>query len=307
MADLPITAIKIGDRRREDMGDIAALAESIREHDLFHPVVVDDSFNLIAGHRRLLAMESLGWTMIPTRSLGELDERERWECEQDENHLRKDWTAYEESKRRVDQAMKDAPFISTKLVEKDSRGRKSTYGTPKDEIAQAQGISTMDLVRAEQHVAVVDRYPELMPLSQSKAIELGKVLDRVPGPAAPLIRQKLLDHLDSPETAINEIKAAIKMNALEESESMSTAINNIAAQSAEVHIAHVKVEWIKSMSALGRMIDLDPVEVAESVLAMDQRRTVDRIQESIRWLQSLEMGLSPALALSGGLIRSREF
>jgi ParB family transcriptional regulator, chromosome partitioning protein len=43
MMMVPLDAIKIGDRIRRDLGDISALAQSIDEHGLLHPIVVTPS------------------------------------------------------------------------------------------------------------------------------------------------------------------------------------------------------------------------------------------------------------------------
>jgi hypothetical protein len=65
-----IAAIKVGSRHRRDLGDIAALAESIEAIGLLHPVTVDTGGNLLAGTRRLEACKRLGWTNIPVRFVG---------------------------------------------------------------------------------------------------------------------------------------------------------------------------------------------------------------------------------------------
>ena len=62
-----ISAIVVDQRHRRDPGDIAALAASIDELGLLHPVVVTPDGRLIAGARRLAAAQLLGWTEIPTR------------------------------------------------------------------------------------------------------------------------------------------------------------------------------------------------------------------------------------------------
>lgn len=74
--EVPIAAIKVspGNVRKdlhagtEDVG-LAELAESIRERGLLSPVIVkplpDGTYELIAGQRRLLACQRLGWTTIP--------------------------------------------------------------------------------------------------------------------------------------------------------------------------------------------------------------------------------------------------
>jgi ParB family chromosome partitioning protein len=62
---MPIPAIKIGKRHRRDMGDIEALAESIEDIGLLHPITVDERCHLRAGARRLAACKQLGWKRIP--------------------------------------------------------------------------------------------------------------------------------------------------------------------------------------------------------------------------------------------------
>ena len=47
------------------MGDIDALAQSIEEIGLLHPVVVTQHGRLLASQRRLEACKLLGWDTIP--------------------------------------------------------------------------------------------------------------------------------------------------------------------------------------------------------------------------------------------------
>jgi hypothetical protein len=62
---LPIDAIKVGERIRKDMGDIAALAKSIEDIGLLQPIIVTPDGLLLCGERRLRAAKLLGWTEIP--------------------------------------------------------------------------------------------------------------------------------------------------------------------------------------------------------------------------------------------------
>jgi ParB-like chromosome segregation protein Spo0J len=64
---LPLDAVKIGARHRRDMGDIDALARSIADVGLLHPVVVRPDGMLIAGARRIAACRRLGWSKVPVR------------------------------------------------------------------------------------------------------------------------------------------------------------------------------------------------------------------------------------------------
>jgi N6-adenosine-specific RNA methylase IME4 len=84
----PISAIQVGKRHRKDLGDIRALARSIQEIGLLHPVVIRPDRKLIAGERRLRALKLLGWTRVPVTVL-DLDKVIRGELA--ENVLRQDF------------------------------------------------------------------------------------------------------------------------------------------------------------------------------------------------------------------------
>ncbi len=60
-----ISSIELGIRHRRDLGDVEALARSINEVGLLHPIVVTPDGTLIAGERRLVACIKLGWTSVP--------------------------------------------------------------------------------------------------------------------------------------------------------------------------------------------------------------------------------------------------
>lgn len=65
--DVSIRLIKIGDRARKDLGDIASLAASIESLGLLQPIGIDSNYKLIFGERRLRAFERLGRDSIPAR------------------------------------------------------------------------------------------------------------------------------------------------------------------------------------------------------------------------------------------------
>ena len=87
-----ISAIRIGKRHRRDMGDIDALAKSISEDGLLHPIVITKDNDLLAGVRRLATCEQLGWTDVRV-TVVDLDEIVRGELA--ENAIRKDFTPSE--------------------------------------------------------------------------------------------------------------------------------------------------------------------------------------------------------------------
>jgi len=57
----PLQAIQIGERRPKNMCNFDAVARSIGEVGLLHPVVVTPKGDLIAGAGRIEACQRLGW------------------------------------------------------------------------------------------------------------------------------------------------------------------------------------------------------------------------------------------------------
>jgi N6-adenosine-specific RNA methylase IME4/ParB-like chromosome segregation protein Spo0J len=93
--ELPIDEIVVGERCRKEMGDISALAKSIEEIGLLHPIVITPKRQLVVGARRLEAIRQLGWSEIPTRTIESLDELWERRSESQENFCRKDFVPEE--------------------------------------------------------------------------------------------------------------------------------------------------------------------------------------------------------------------
>jgi hypothetical protein len=89
---VPIEKIHVGERHRQDMGDLEELAQSIRELGLLQPIGINKFFELVFGERRFDACHILNWTEIPCAIL---DFDEILLGEYTENTMRKDFTASE--------------------------------------------------------------------------------------------------------------------------------------------------------------------------------------------------------------------
>lgn len=88
---MPIDAVVVGDRSRQDLGDLTQLKASIAGVGLLQPIVVRADGLLIAGGRRLQACKELGWSSILVRVPDGLnDARRMLESERDENICRLD-------------------------------------------------------------------------------------------------------------------------------------------------------------------------------------------------------------------------
>jgi ParB family chromosome partitioning protein len=86
---IPIADIKVHHRVRRDMGDLAALKESMNRYGLLNPITVTaETHCLIAGGRRLAAAKELGWPTIAAEEVSPSDAVARLEMELEENNQR---------------------------------------------------------------------------------------------------------------------------------------------------------------------------------------------------------------------------
>ena len=103
-----IEDIKVKKRVRRDLGDLTALKESMHRYGLMNP-----SYELVAGERRLEAAKSLGWERINANVLdSNVDNIRQLEMELEENNQRKEFTDEElmEGYKRLEK-LKNPPLI----------------------------------------------------------------------------------------------------------------------------------------------------------------------------------------------------
>lgn len=88
---------KIGEKVRQDLGDLDQLVQSIKENGgLLQPILIRSDGSLIAGSRRLAAYKELGRTQIEVHVRDDLASAvELLVAERDENTCRKDFTPSE--------------------------------------------------------------------------------------------------------------------------------------------------------------------------------------------------------------------
>jgi N6-adenosine-specific RNA methylase IME4 len=161
---IAIGAVHVGERHRRDLGDIDALASSIADIGLLHPIVVRPDGQLIAGERRLRAAERLGWSEIPVTIL-KLDAVVRGEFA--ENSLRKDFTLSEAV--AIKRALEPLERAEAKERQREG-GRRGGEGLGKlpaasngraaDKAAKASGLSRRTLEKAEAVVDAAEAEPD---------------------------------------------------------------------------------------------------------------------------------------------------
>jgi N6-adenosine-specific RNA methylase IME4/ribosomal protein S14 len=156
-----IGAIKVGPRHRRDLGDIDALAKSISQHGLLHPIVIDENNTLVAGGRRLEAVQRLGWQDVRVTVVNIADIARG---EFAENMDRKDFTLSEAV------AIKRALEPAEKAAAKERHGTRTdkhlgklptgSPGRAADKAAAATGMARRTLDKAQAIVDAAEAEPE---------------------------------------------------------------------------------------------------------------------------------------------------
>jgi len=96
---IDIQKITVMKRIRKEAGNIADLTQDIERNGLINPVTVmvldDGKYQLLAGLRRLKAVQALGWTEIDVSAVSPKDAEEKLRIEISENEMREPFTLSE--------------------------------------------------------------------------------------------------------------------------------------------------------------------------------------------------------------------
>ena len=170
---LPVSSIQVAERIRKDNGGLGELAGDIREHGLINPITVmeqtEGGYVLIAGLRRLKAMELLGAKEIRATVMTALEAAEMLMLEIAENEQRKEFTvseklafaeklkAVEAEKAKQRQIRKSSNFV---VANRPPQTKHAETGKARDIVAQKAGFTSTTQMRRAQ--AVSESRPDLM-------------------------------------------------------------------------------------------------------------------------------------------------
>jgi ParB/RepB/Spo0J family partition protein len=167
-------------RGRQDYGNIAELAQSIKEQGLIEPLVVyspklEPPFELIAGGRRYKALQMLGATLVSVRIYDhELSERERKVIELFENLRRKDLSFIEQA--NMTRALNDTlkSIHGQKLL-----GGASTVGHSTRDTARLLGVTNTTVLKSLKISEMHEQFPELGLEQKKNAAAALHTIDRL--------------------------------------------------------------------------------------------------------------------------------
>jgi ParB/RepB/Spo0J family partition protein len=191
-------------RYRKDMGDLDALAASIRDVGLLQPVVVRkigrDRYQLLFGARRMAALALLDWAclsdgMVPVLVIDGLDDRAQLlRAERDENTCRKDFTPSEAAALGLELEALEAPAAAERQKaaaahgKEGGRGRKKnpsgnlpegntapSAGDTRDKVAASVGLSGKTYEKAKAVLRAAAEDPEKFGPVREEMDRTGKV------------------------------------------------------------------------------------------------------------------------------------
>ena len=175
---LSIHEIRIAERIRRDSGSLEELAQDIQAHGLLNPITVmeqtEDGYVLIAGLRRLKAMEQLGEETVRATVMSPMEADEMLLLEISENEQRKNFTTAERlafaeriqavesekgKQRRMRKAKESADFEVAKRPPQTDKGTGGS-GKVRDIVARKAGFSSTTQMRRAKELA--DVRPDLV-------------------------------------------------------------------------------------------------------------------------------------------------
>jgi ParB family chromosome partitioning protein len=156
-----IEQIKVTDRIRKDLGNLQGLADNIEEIGLINPpVVTPDTYELIAGERRLRAMKLLGYQQVEVKIMSVKDAEHQLNIEISENEDRLDFSKIE----RIDYGKRLERIEKVKAEKRRNSNLKQNEtvkenfpsredGQVRDIVAQKIGIGSGKQYDKEKYIA----------------------------------------------------------------------------------------------------------------------------------------------------------
>ena len=172
---IAISSICVAERIRKENGSLDELAQDIQKHGLLNPITVmeqsDGGYVLIAGLRRMKAMEHLGDTQIRATVTSPMEADEMLMLEIAENEQRKEFTVSEKlafaEKLRAIEREKARARMSAHARDGHSNGQgmanrpqAEETGAARDIVARKAGFSSTSQMRRAREVA--EKRPDLL-------------------------------------------------------------------------------------------------------------------------------------------------
>jgi ParB family chromosome partitioning protein len=311
---VPITDIHIGERDRTDLGNIAELADSIKAVGLLHPIVITADGELVAGGRRLAAVQSLGWTETPVTVVDLTNASDVLRAELEENTCRKSLSPMEASFARERRARVLAPKVQENKggrpagsdgpdipqegfweepgAEKTERNLRPVSPKHERKTAAVAAVGTGYSPRS------IDKVDRIRRVAEQGVATIGTGKDRreveVPEPVRAVARQQL--------PALAKTGAAIDPA----SKAVRRAVEEHVGKDPDVRQARLLKAYFSTAKRVLELLVLDAADIAAAIDASpdrgDQWDELERLQRSVnQWFDNAKQARQKAgLRILGG-------
>lgn len=206
VAMVPISDIEVGDRTREEMGDLESLESSMKESGLIGPLAVMETFKesyggkpflLLAGERRFGVLLKNGVTEVPARVYPPgISDLEMKVIELAENFYRKDFEWYEH-----DNLIKEMHLLQQEIHGEKISTLADAPGWGMKETAETVGVkSKASVSTAIRRADAREAFPELFEKCKTQK-DASKVLDKL---NEAVIRDALARKIESEQLTTNK-------------------------------------------------------------------------------------------------------
>lgn len=291
-ADLRVTDIIVGERDRQELGDIAELARSIDRVGLLHPVVITEDGELVAGDRRLAAVQHLGWEFVPVTVVSLETAADVLQAEADENTCRKGLTPYEAARARERRAKLLAPRAKEaqrRAGTERGRGAKASANlaeaTPKPagrEVRKAASTGT------GYSGSTLDKVDKIRDAAERGVIKRGKAEIPAPAPVVEIARKALEN--------VKQTGAAVDRS----SRDLNAAVEAYVGADPDVQRARLSKQFSDAMGRALALIHFDPEAIAAVMESDDWDITEDQFNAIAKFWAQLKTHKAQGLRLVGG-------
>lgn len=300
--ELKVREILIGERDREEMGNLRELADSIASVGMLHPVVVTKDRELIAGGRRLAAAALLGWASVPVTTVTWFDVERALRAEADENTCRKGLTPYEASRMRE---RRIKALNNASVIRKPGRPARESNSSKLEELAGDAPTAQTCVMPAPKTPSEGDARKVGAKTTGYSGSTLDKV-DKIRDVAERGVIRKGKEEVPAPEPVVEVAKKALEdvkrtgAAVDRSSRDLNAAVEAYVGADPDVQRARLAKNFADAMGRALDVVKFDPETVA-AVMDSDDWDTVELEFEAIaKFWQELKSHRTQGLRLVGG-------
>ncbi|MBV1869253.1 MAG: ParB/RepB/Spo0J family partition protein [Marinosulfonomonas sp.] len=296
-SEMPVDRIIVGERARQDLGDVSELAESIRDVGLLHPPVVrstDEGAVLVAGARRIAAWKQLGYGKIPvTIAFSILDEVSALSAERDENTCRKDF--------KVSESVALADSIEQRIAAAAKDRQREHAGTspgcPADTSSKLEEVSDSRTGRQTDTKVAAAVGMGKTTLAKARAVVEASNDESLPEPVRKVAERAVsdMDATGKVDPAFRQVESAKTFHSDDHQ-----AIENYLAGDPDIELAKWRVAFGRAQGRMTEVLRFDDSHVVDRLLPDDIEGLERGIDLLTRWLERIKKERSPLRIVKDG-------